>query len=134
MPYLSSLVSPVSTISSNTDANPAPVKLSSTDDSIAEIAFYLGKLVKMSEALAVVDTNQRQRITIDTVGANIANPLPIVPRDNGGVTVFNQAPTVYGSSNQNSLGNYGGIGDFWRQVEYARQNYQNSIRSNLSFS
>lgn len=132
MPYLSSLVSPVSTLSTNTDTNPALVKISSTDDSIAEIAFYLGKLVKMSEALAVVDTSQRQRVTIDNATTNSTN-VGVTLRDSTNVAVFNQMSSPY-ASQTSSLVSYGGVPDFWKQVDVARQNYQTSIRSNLTFS
>lgn len=125
MPYLSSLVSPVSTVSQNTDANPAPVILSSTDESIAEIAYYLSKLVKMSESLAVVDNAQRQRVVVEST-AVFATPQPIQVRDTIGQTMYNiggNSPTVWAT-----------IPEFWKFVEAARQNYQLSIRSNLQFT
>ncbi|NBO98606.1 MAG: hypothetical protein EBU90_00495 [Proteobacteria bacterium] len=125
MPYLSSLVSPVSTVSQNTDANPAPVILSSTDESIAEIAYYLSKLVKMSESLAVVDTAQRQRVVVEST-AVFATPQPIQVRDTLGQTQF--------AIGNNSTTYWATIPEFWKFVEAARQNYQLSIRSNLQFT
>lgn len=132
MPLLSTLVSPTSSIVSNSQSQPVPTTVADATLALEEVAFYLSKLVKMSESLAVVDTAQRQRVTVDNVTSNAA--LPSVVRDNAGVNVFNQFPTVYTAANLNTLGNYGGIPDFWRQVDVARNNYQNSIRSNLTFS
>jgi len=124
MPALTSLVNPASAVITNTDANPASVRLSNTDDSIAEIAYYLSKLVKMSEALAVVDTAQRQRVVIEqaTWSAN----LPVAVRDSASNTNF--------SPGQNSTFVWATVPEFWKFVEAARQNYQTSIRSNLEFS
>jgi hypothetical protein len=102
MPALTSLVNPNSAVITNTDANPAPVKLSSTDDSIAEIAYYLGKLVKASESLAVVDTNQRQRVVIENATTNVNFP----------VTVRSSNNTTFGDLGGNSTTAYATIPNF----------------------
>lgn len=125
MPNLSSLVNPNSAVITNSASQPVPTTVSDATVALEEIAFYLGKLVKMSEALAVVDTNQRQRVTLDSLG-NIQSNLP--------VTVRNSSNTVFGDLNANSLNSYATIPEFWKFVEAARQNYQLSIRSNLTFS
>jgi hypothetical protein len=124
MPALTSLVNPASAVVTNTDANPASVTLASTDTTMQEIAYYLGKLVKMSEALAVVDIAQRQRVVIEN--ATWANNLPVAVRNSNNVILGD-----LGGSTQTS---YSPVPEFWKFVEAARQNYQTSIRSNLQFS
>jgi hypothetical protein len=124
MPNLSSLVNPNSAVITNTDANPASVRLSNTDDSIAEIAYYLSKLVKMSEALAVVDTAQRQRV-VSEVTSIAANQV---------ITVRGENNTAVYQGGVNSFSTFYAIADVWKIVDAARQNYQTSIRSNLQFS
>lgn len=125
MPALTSLVTPNSAVITNSSSQPVPTTVSDATVALEEIAFYLGKLVKMSEALAVVDPQQRQRVTIDQVGTPSLN-LPVTVRDPSNNSIF--------QLNQNSLVNWGTIPEFWKFVEAARQNYQLSIRSNLTFS
>jgi hypothetical protein len=130
MPLLSSLVSPTSSIVSNSASQPVPTTVSDATVALEEIAFYLGKLVKMSESSAVVDTAQRQRVSIDAAPATITTQL-----------VSNQAVILRGEGNSNlyqSGGNafniYGAVPEVWRTMDIARQNFQTSIRSNLQFS
>jgi hypothetical protein len=125
MPALTSLVNPNSAVITNSSSQPVPTTVSDATVALEEIAFYLGKLVKMSEALAVVDPQQRQRVTLDSLGS-IQTNLP--------VTVRSSSNTVFGDLNGNSTTAYATIPEFWKFVEAARQNYQLSIRSNLTFS
>jgi hypothetical protein len=124
MPALTSLVNPASAAITNTDANPVPTTVSDASVALEEIAFYLGKLVKMSESLAVVDTAQRQRVVIEQAASS--NNFPVVVRDTSNNNVF-----TLGGNPQTS---YATIGEFWKFTEAARQNFQMSIRSNLQFS
>jgi len=126
MPNLSSLVNPNSAVITNSASQPVPTTVSDASVALEEIAYYLGKLVKMSEALAVVDVNQRQRVNIDAITNTANNTLPIQVRDSSGVTQF----TV----GNNSTTSWATVPEFWKFVEAARQNYQLSIRSNLTFS
>ena len=124
MPNLSSLVNPASSVITNTDVNPVPTTITDASVALEEIAFYLGKLVKMSESSAVVDTNQRQRVTIENI--SLAGNLPVAIRNSSNNVIFDagaNSPTIYAT-----------IPEFWKFVEASRQNYQTSIRSNLQFS
>ena len=124
MPNLSSLVNPASSVITNTDANPVPTTVSDASVALEEIAYYLGKLVKMSESSAVVDTNQRQRVTIENI--SLAGNLPVAIRNSSNNVIYD--------AGGNSTTIYATIPEFWKFVEAARQNYQTSIRSNLQFS
>ena len=124
MPNLSSLVNPASSVITNTDANPVPTTVSDATAALEEVAYYLAKLVKMSESLAVVDTNQRQRVVIEN--ATWSANLPVAIRDNSNTPIFQPGA--------NAATAYAAVPDIWRTIEMARQNYQTSIRSNLQFS
>ena len=124
MPALTSLVNPASAAITNTEANPVPTTVSDATVALEEIAFYLGKLVKMSESSAVVDTAQRQRVTIENI--SLGGNLPVAVRNSSNAVIFDagaNSPTIYAT-----------IPEFWKFVEASRQNYQTSIRSNLQFS
>jgi hypothetical protein len=124
MPNLSSLVNPASSVITNTDANPVPTTVSDASVALEEIAFYLGKLVKMSESSAVVDVNQRQRVVSEVT--TLAQNQSVIVRGEGNSSIYN--------ANTNSFGTFYTVPDVWRTIEMARQNYQISIRSNLQFS
>lgn len=133
MPALTSLVNPNSAVITNSVDQPVPTTVSDASVALEEIAFYLGKLVKMSESSAVVDTAQRQRVTIDAAPAtitatinSIANNQPIIIRGESNSALF--------SPGANSPSFYAAVPEFWKFTEAARQNYQLSIRSNLQFS
>lgn len=129
MPNLSSLVNPNSAVITNSASQPVPTTVSDATVALEEIAFYLGKLVKMSEALAVVDINQRQRVSIDAVVPTIVvngNNSPFRPTDSSSQPVY--------ATFSNSFNNYGVVPEVWRTIELARQNFQTSIRSNLQFT
>lgn len=96
----------------NTQVNPA------TDDSIV----YLRRIVKLMESQAVVDSANRQRVTIDSITGSltlttltgITNALPAGTNLMGGVTIDGQGRQQF--------------------TEIARQAYNSGIRSNLIFS
>jgi hypothetical protein len=127
MPLLSSLVSPTSSIVSNSASQPVPTTVSDASVALEEIAFYLGKLVKMSESSAVVDTAQRQRVVVDNQVTLAGTPV---------VRLTNPSNNDLISPGSNAFGGiaYGAIPEVWRTIELARQNFQTSIRSNLQFS
>jgi hypothetical protein len=133
MPALTSLVNPASAVITNSVDQPVPTTVSDASVALEEIAFYLGKLVKMSEALAVVDTNQRQRVTIDaapaTINANITSTT-----NNPGFIMRGEGNSNLFQNGANSPNIYAAVPEFWKFTEAARQNYQTSIRSNLQFS
>ena len=132
MPALTSLVNPNSAVITNVDANPASVTLASNDTTMQEIAYYLGKLVKMSEALAVVDVNQRQRVSIDSAPVTITANANL--NANQAVIIKGESSSAIISPNGNAATSYAAVPEIWRTIELARQNYQTSIRSNLTFS
>lgn len=103
----------------NTQVNPA------TDDSIV----YLRRIVKLMESQAVVDSANRQRITLDSLGPStaITTTVPV----SGTVTV--SGTTLSAGTNNIGSVNIDGQG---RQMftEIARQAYNSGIRSNLIFS
>jgi hypothetical protein len=128
MPNLSSLVNPNSAVITNSASQPVPTTVSDATVALEEVAFYLSKLVKMSESLAVVDTNQRQRVAVETLmgtGAGVrildANINAFVYQ-NGGNSFQASNPVFFT------------VPDIWKIIDAARQNYQLSIRSNLTFS
>ncbi|CAB5226288.1 hypothetical protein UFOVP760_67 [uncultured Caudovirales phage] len=124
MPALTSLVNPASAVITNSIEQPVPTTVSDASVALEEIAFYLGKLVKMSESLAVVDTNQRQRVVIENASSSTNFP----------VSVRNSNNVIFTDLGGNSITSYGTIAEFWKFTEAARQNYQLSIRSNLQFT
>lgn len=124
MPALTSLVNPNSAVITNSVEQPVPTTVSDATVALEEIAFYLGKLVKMSESLAVVDTNQRQRVVIEQ--ASSSSNLP--------VSVRNSSNAILGDIGGSTQTNYSPVPEFWKFTEAARQNYQLSIRYNLQFT
>ena len=124
MPALTSLVNPASSVITNSVDQPVPTTVSDASVALEEIAFYLGKLVKMSESSAVVDTNQRQRVVIENATSNTNFPVSIRSSNN----------VIFTDLGGNSITQYATIAEFWKFVEAARQNYQTSIRSNLQFT
>jgi len=125
MPNLSSLVNPASSVITNTEVNPVPTTVTDASVALEEIAYYLGRLVKMSESLAVVDTNQRQRVVSEVT--TIAQNQPVIIRGETNTPIYQFGANAF-------TGPFYTVPDIWRTIEMARQNYQTSIRSNLQFS
>lgn len=125
MPALTSLVNPNSAVITNSVDQPVPTTVSDASVALEEIAFYLGKLVKMSESLAVVDLNQRQRVVseVTTIAANQS----IIVRAENNSNLYQAGANAFGST-------FYAVPDIWRTMDIARQNFQASIRSNLQFS
>jgi hypothetical protein len=98
--------------------NPLPV----FDDRNEQLLSLLQRLVKISESNQVVDSAQRQRITLDAITAGVA--LPTVTT----VTTVTTVSTVTAVSNitQNA-----GM-DREQYINIAKQTYTNSIRNRLN--
>jgi hypothetical protein len=98
--------------------NPLPV----FDDRVGNLISLLERLVKISESNQVVDSAQRQRITLDAITAGVA--LPSVTT----VTTVTTVSTV--SSVTNMVSNAGM--DREQYINIAKQTYANSIRNRLN--
>ena len=97
-------------------ANPMPTEAQRNDALLAMIQ----RLVKVCEALQVVDQQQRQRVTVDAITSNLSltNVLGV-----GTVT------TVSTVSAQTSMAGM----DREMYINIAKQTYATSIRGNLNF-
>jgi hypothetical protein len=96
--------------------NPMPVQGQRTDDLLA----LLQRLVKVCETLQVVDSAQRQRITLDAISANL---------NLQGVNVVTTVATVNNVAAQTSMAGM----DREMYINIAKQTYAQSIRANLTF-
>jgi predicted methyltransferase MtxX (methanogen marker protein 4) len=93
----------------NTQVNPA------TDDS----AMLLRRLVKQVDSLAVVDSAQRQKVTIDSISGSLTL---------GTITIVG---TLTSATNLVALG---GVDGRYLYIDTARNASANGIRNNLAFS
>jgi hypothetical protein len=98
-------------------SNPMPMVANQSDDLIR----WLSRLVKMLESNAIVDQQQRQRITIDAITGSLTL---------GTVSTVSTVSTV--ASITNVAANAGM--DREQYINIARNTYANSIRSQLTFS
>jgi hypothetical protein len=101
------------------EANPMPSVVQRTDALLG----MMERLVKICETLQVVDSAQRQRITIDAFTSGIT--LPIV----GNVSSVQTVNTVSAQTNQTAMAGM----DREMYINIAKQTYALSIRSNLTF-
>lgn len=96
-----------------------------TLSALQEQNILMRRLLKMSESLSVVDTNQRQRVivegTVTTSTSSVVRPV-------------DSTSNVIYVTNGNAVTSYIAIPEFWKYVDTSRLNYQQAIRSNLSFS
>ena len=97
-------------------SNPMPMVANQSDDLLR----ILSRLVKILECNAVVDQQQRQRVTIDAITANL---------NLQGVNVVTTVATVNNVAAQTSLAGM----DREMYINIAKNTYANSIRSQLSF-
>ncbi len=106
---------------SNTQIAPA------TDDSI----LYLRRIVKLMESQATVDSGNRQRITIDSLGAGtaITTTIPV----SGSLTTAGTVSTVSTVTSVTNMVTLAGQNQQMFQ-DVARNAYANGIRQNLIFS
>jgi hypothetical protein len=105
----------------NTTVNPA------TDDS----AMLLRRLVKQVDSLAVVDSAQRQKVTLDSItGSLTLSTVTTV----GTVTTVSTVTAVTTVTTVTSLTALGGVDGRYLYIDTARNASANGIRSNLVFS
>lgn len=93
-----------------------------TLQTLKEVVDYLKILIKQTITLATQDTSQRQRIVIDSGSMN-TNTVILDPFS---TNTFNRS--------QNAFGSQFALPDVWNTMELSRINYQNNIRSKLTFS
>ena len=98
--------------------NPLPV----FDDRVENLISLLERLVKISESNQVVDSAQRQRITLDAITAGVS--LPTV----AAVTTVTTVTTVAAVAN---IAQNAGM-DREQYINIAKQTYTNSIRNRLN--
>jgi hypothetical protein len=97
-------------------SNPLPTVANQSDDLLR----MLSRLVKILECNAVVDQQQRQRVTLDSISANL---------NLQGVNVVTTVATVNNVAAQSTLAGM----DREMYINIARNTYANSIRSQLTF-
>jgi hypothetical protein len=100
-------------------SNPLPTVTNQSDDLLR----MLSRLVKILESNAVVDQQQRQRVTIDSITGSLV--LGTVST----VTNLGTVSTVSTVAAQTALGGM----DREMYINIAKNTYANSIRSQLSF-
>lgn len=111
------------------------------------IELLLRRILKVMESNAVIDSQQRQRITLDAVTASansqttLAGSLPVsgtvsAPNINAGHIGPTNLTNPYLLSTNISVGwiTEAPVHQLWRCLEDARNNYSSSIRSKLTFS
>ncbi len=101
----------------NTQINPA------TDDSV----ILLRRILKQVDSLGVVDSAQRQKMTLDSItsGLTLSTVTAV-----GTVTTVTTVGTVTSATNLVALG---GVDGRYLYIDTARNMYANGIRSQLSF-
>lgn len=104
-------------------SNPMPAKVVRAEDLLS----LLERLVKISETLQVVDSSQRQRITLDNIPAGVT--LPTVTTV-GTVTTVTTVSTVSSVTNVAAQTALAGM-DREMYINIAKQTYAQSIRANL---
>jgi hypothetical protein len=93
---------------------------------LQEQNLLMRRMLKVTESLSIIDTNQRQRVNIDSWGLGGGTTLGnVIPRDAGNTAVNN--------INGNSFTSSFAAPDVWRTIDIARNTYQNAIRNNLLF-
>ena len=97
-------------------SNPMPVQANQSDDLIR----MLSRLVKILESNAVVDQQQRQRVTIDAITGSLVL---------GTVSTVTSIATLNTVAAQTALAGM----DREMYINIAKNTYANSIRSQLSF-
>jgi hypothetical protein len=100
----------------------------STNETIEESNRLLSSIYNRTDSLAVVDANQRQRIAVEvmptvTVNANSSNVTVVDPSLN----------SVYTTNNAATFARVFAVAEVWKNMEMARQSYQQCIRANLTF-
>lgn len=99
--------------------NPMPTIAQRTDDLLAMI----NRLIKICESSQVVDSAQRQRITLDAIAASLTLAT---------VTTVTTVTTVSTVSSVTNVAANAGM-DREQYINIAKQTYAQSIRPNLKF-
>lgn len=113
-----------------------PANMAASDASLAALQeqnLLNRRMLKVMESLSVVDTNQRQRITVSAIeGANMNNSNPLYVRilDANSQAMFAPLGNGYVTVNTPTFT----VPDIWKYHESSRLNYQQCIRNNLQFS
>jgi hypothetical protein len=117
----------------STQINPA------TDDSIT----YLRRMVRQIDSLAVVDTAQRQKVTVDSISAGVTLPtittvgtVTTVSTVTGVTTVstVTAVTTVSTVNTVTSLNQLNGVDPRYLLMDTAHNVYANVMRSNLQWT
>lgn len=109
------------------DVNETPA----TEQTLQAIEYQNNRLLKISESLATVDVNQRQRVVVDA--AVVTNQVTVNGANSNFKPVDNNNQAVYVPGGNSFGGFYNAVPDIWRTIDTARLTYQQAIRSNLTF-
>ena len=133
----------------NTDVLQIFLDLPSNEESLHDL---LRRMNKILESLATVDIYQRQRVVVEAIGTNRANPTEVnatVPVSgtvtanisSGNFALTNQTipnsttnPYLISTSSQVGVITEGPVHQYWRIAIDAQACYASSIRSKLTFS
>ena len=87
-----------------------------------ETVILLRRLVKVMESQAVVDSQMRQRVTVDVMPTTAVS---------GSLTTAGTVSTVTSVTAITSLNQLAGVDSRWQIIDWSRQAYNSGIRSNL---
>ena len=107
--------------------NPLPV----FDDRVENLISLLERLVKISESNQVVDSAQRQRITLDAITAGITLPTVATVTAVTTVSTVTAVTTVSTVSTVSNITQNAGM-DREQYINIAKQTYASSIRNRLN--
>ena len=110
-----------------TNDYPSIVDSSRNNDLLAQMQ----RLTKISESLQVVDSSQRQRVSIDTIAAGVILPTVTTVTGVTTVTTVNTVTTVSTVTSVTNIAANAGM-DREQYINIAKQTYANSIRSRLT--
>ena len=107
--------------------NPLPV----FDDRVENLISLLERLVKISESNQVVDSAQRQRITLDAITAGITLPTVATVTAVTTVSTVTAVTTVSTVNTVSNITQNAGM-DREQHINIAKQTYASSIRNRLN--
>lgn len=107
--------------------NPLPV----FDDRVENLISLLERLVKISESNQVVDSAQRQRITLDAITAGITLPTVATVTAVTTVSTVTAVTTVSTVNTVSNITQNAGM-DREQYINIAKQTYASSIRNRLN--
>jgi len=115
-------------LASDQSAVPVSFSVASTLQTSDESTPWLRRIAKLSESLSVVDSAQRQRISLDSIAAGVT--LPTVTSV-GTVTTVTGVTTVSSVTNVAAQGSMAGM-DREMYINIARQTYAMCIRAKIT--